>query len=84
MGRLVHNKPSVTIRTEFHKPEKGRYIHPTENRALTHYEAALLQGFPPDHQWVGSKLSIARQIGNAVPVALGQAIARHLSSAIRS
>lgn len=82
MGRLNPDKPSVTIRTEFFKPEKGRYLHPTENRALTHYEAALLQGFPDDHQWAGSKVSIARQIGNAVPVPLGRAIAKHLAACI--
>ena len=79
MGRLRWERPSVTIRTEFFKPEKGRYLHPTENRALTHYEAALIQGFPASHRWVGSKTSIARQIGNAVPVPLGAAIARHLA-----
>lgn len=78
MGRLHWNKPSVTIRTEFFKPEKGRYIHPSADRAITHYEAARLQGFPDDALWVGSKTTIARQIGNAVPVALGQAIARQL------
>jgi DNA (cytosine-5)-methyltransferase 1 len=78
MGRLHWDKPSVTIRTEFFKPEKGRYLHPEEDRALTHYEAGLLQGFPPDYQWVGSKTAIARQIGNAVPIALGRAVARHL------
>lgn len=84
MGRLYPNKPSVTIRTEFFKPEKGRYLHPTEHRAITHYEAALLQGFRPEHQWVGSKLSIARQIGNAVPIPLGRAIAKHLAKALSS
>jgi DNA (cytosine-5)-methyltransferase 1 len=78
MGRLHWDKPSVTIRTEFFKPEKGRYLHPEEHRALTHYEAALLQGFRPDYKWVGSKTAIARQIGNAVPIALGRAIAQHL------
>ncbi len=82
MGRLHWDKPSVTIRTEFFKPEKGRYLHPTEHRAITHYEAALLQGFSPEHQWVGSKVSIARQIGNAVPVPLGKAIAKHLANAL--
>lgn len=84
MGRLHLDKPSVTIRTEFFKPEKGRYLHPTENRAITHYEAALLQGFPPEHQWVGSKVAIARQIGNAVPIALGKAIGEHLAKALDS
>lgn len=80
MGRLHWDKPSVTIRTEFFKPEKGRYLHPSEDRALTHYEAALIQGFPENHRWVGSKTSIGRQIGNAVPIPLGTAIARHLAA----
>lgn len=71
MGRLHIDKPSVTIRTEFNKPEKGRYLHPFENRAITHHEAARLMGFPDDYLWVGSKTSIARQIGNAVPIPLG-------------
>ncbi len=75
MGRLHWNKPSVTIRTEFFKPEKGRYLHPIEHRAITHYEAAVLQGFPDTHRFVGSKTAIARQIGNAVPIPLGRAIA---------
>lgn len=78
MGRLHWDKPSVTIRTEFFKPEKGRYLHPDADRALTHYEAALFQGFLPTHRFVGSKTDIARQIGNAVPIPLGAAIGRLL------
>ncbi|MFJ8647016.1 DNA cytosine methyltransferase [Streptomyces sp. NPDC093546] len=76
MGRMHDDRPSVTIRTEFYKPEKGRYLHPVENRPITHYEAALIQGFPDDFKWFGSKIQIARQIGNAVPVGLGRALAR--------
>ncbi|GAA4598086.1 DNA cytosine methyltransferase [Planotetraspora phitsanulokensis] len=78
MGRLWWDRPSVTIRTEFYKPEKGRYLHPKADRPITHLEAALLQGFPPNYKWVGSKIQIARQIGNAVPAGLAQAIAREL------
>ena len=78
MGRLRADRPSVTIRTEFFKPEKGRYLHPTEHRAITHYEAALLQGFPDRHRFIGSRTAIARQIGNAVPIPLGAAIAKQL------
>lgn len=78
MGRLRWDRPSVTIRTEFFKPEKGRYLHPTEHRALTHHEAARIQGLPDDYRWVGSKASIARQIGNAVPVPLAEALGRQL------
>ena len=78
MGRLHWDRPSVTIRTEFFKPEKGRYLHPEADRAITHLEAARLQGFSDEHLWVGSKTSIAKQIGNAVPKWLGEAIARSL------
>lgn len=81
MGRLTWEKPSVTIRTEFFKPEKGRYIHPDEDRVITHYEAALIQGFPKDYRWVGTREQIARQIGNAVPIPLGKAIGRWLVDA---
>lgn len=78
MGRLRWDRPSVTIRTEFFKPEKGRYLHPVEDRALTLLEASRIQGFPDDHHWVGSKTAIARQIGNAVPIPLGRALATQI------
>lgn len=78
MGRLRWEDPAVTIRTEFFKPEKGRYLHPKADRAITHYEAAVLQGFPETHKFVGSKTAIAKQIGNAVPIPLGEAIAKKL------
>lgn len=83
MGRLDEDSPSVTIRTEFDKPEKGRYLHPTANRAITHFEAARLQGFPDDFKWLGSKPKIARQIGNAVPVQLARAISERLIFAVK-
>lgn len=82
MGRLKWDAPSVTIRTEFFKPEKGRYVHPRADRAITHFEAARLQGFPDDFKWYGSKVAIARQIGNAVPVQLGRAVALSVLGAL--
>ena len=87
MGRLEWDQPSVTIRTEFFKPEKGRYLHPEHhsedlkapgNRPLTHLEAALIQGFDLETKWCGSKTEIARQIGNAVPPPLARAIAEEV------
>lgn len=78
MGRLWWDKPSVTVRTEFFKPEKGRYLHPSAHRPITHREAARLQSFPDDFVFEGTKVEIARQIGNAVPVELAKAIAEHL------
>lgn len=86
MGRMQWKFPSHTIRTEFFKPEKGAYLHPQwdkhgrnrVNRPITHLEAARLQGFDDEFHWCGSKIEIARQIGNAVPVGLARAIAKHI------
>ena len=75
-GRLWWDRPSVTIRTEFFKPEKGRYLHPDQHRPITHREAARLMGFPDDFRFVGTKTEIAKQIGNAVPPHLGGAVGR--------
>lgn len=91
MGRMRWDAPSLTIRTEFFKPEKGQYLHPQWdrsnpkrriNRVITHLEAAQLQDFPESYTWCGSKTEIARQIGNAVPVGLAAALARHIRAAL--
>lgn len=82
MGRVHWDRPSVTIRTEFFKPEKGRYLHPEQPRAISHLEAARLQGFPDDFVWCGTKLQIARQIGNAVPVPLARGLATHIAACL--
>jgi len=74
-GRLWWDKPAFTIRTEFFKPEKGRYLHPCEHRPITHREAARLQSFPDSFKFVGTKIEIAKQIGNAVPPLLAARIA---------
>jgi DNA (cytosine-5)-methyltransferase 1 len=74
-GRLWWDRPAFTIRTEFFKPEKGRYLHPTQHRPITHREAARLQGFPDSFVFKGSKIEIAKQIGNAVPPPLAARIA---------
>lgn len=83
MGRLSWDRPSVTIRTEFFKPEKGRYLHPEEPRGLTLAEGAVLQGFDEAALWYGTRAQVARQIGNAVPVQLASAIALQLNNALR-
>lgn len=92
MGRMRWDAPSLTIRTEFFKPEKGQYLHPQwdpnrprnrVNRVITHQEAGLLQTFPADFAWCGSKTDIARQIGNAVPARLAEAIARSVFARLK-
>lgn len=75
LGRLWWDRPAFTIRTEFYKPEKGRYLHPEAHRPITHREAARLQTFPDEFVFEGSKIEIARQIGNAVPPLLARALA---------
>ena len=74
-GRLWWDRPSFTIRTEFFKPEKGRYLHPEQHRPITHREAARLQSFPDSFIFMGTKIEIAKQIGNAVPPLLAARIA---------
>jgi DNA (cytosine-5)-methyltransferase 1 len=74
-GRLWWDRPAFTIRTEFYKPEKGRYLHPKQHRPITHREAARLMSFPDDFGFKGTKIEIARQIGNAVPPLLARRIA---------
>lgn len=84
-GRLWWDRPACTIRTEFFKPEKGRYLHPTEHRPITVREAARLQSFedafvfPENH----SMVSVAKQIGNAVPPRLAAAVARAVGDHLR-
>ena len=83
-GRLWWDKPAYTIRTEFFKPEKGRYLHPSEHRPITIREAARCMSFPddfvlPDDQ---SMTSVARQVGNAVPCLLAQRIADELAACL--
>jgi len=79
-GRLWWNKPAFTIRTEFFKPEKGRYLHPKQHRPITHREAARFQSFPDDFVFTGTKIEIAKQIGNAVPPLLAARIADVVST----
>jgi len=80
-GRLWWNKPAVTIRTEFYKPEKGRYLHPVEDRSITVREAARCMSFGDDFFFPEeqSMTSVARQIGNAVPPGLAVHLARTLA-----
>lgn len=74
-GRLWWDRPACTMRTEFFKPEKGRYLHPSQHRPITHREAARFQSFPDEFQFCGNKIAIAKQIGNAVPPLLAARLA---------
>ncbi len=79
-GRLWWDRPALTIRTEFYKPEKGRYLHPSAHRPITVREAARCMSFRDDFYFpeMQSMTSVARQIGNAVPPLLARRIAEQL------
>lgn len=83
-GRLWWDRPALTIRTEFYKPEKGRYLHPSAHRPITVREAARLMSFPDDFVLPEEQAmsSIARQVGNAVPPLLARRIAESLAAAL--
>jgi DNA (cytosine-5)-methyltransferase 1 len=85
-GRLWWDRPALTIRTEFYKPEKGRYLHPSAHRPITVREAARLMSFPDDFVLPEDQAmsSIARQVGNAVPPLLAQSIAGALAESLRA
>lgn len=89
-ARLDPKKPSTTIRAGGGYGPKGDHlagfhppIHPYEARQLTVREAARLQSFPDDWILKGSKTAQGRQIGNAVPVKLAEAIAHHVVDLLR-
>lgn len=66
-GRLSWDKPSYTISTYFNRVGNGCFIHPEQNRLISLREGARLQSFPDQFVFYGSKTSIYKQIGNAVP-----------------
>ena len=76
-GRLNLNGLANTITTGFASPGRGRYVHPTKERALTAHEAARLQGFPDSFNFSGSagreltNKAYGKLIGDAVPPPLG-------------
>jgi DNA (cytosine-5)-methyltransferase 1 len=83
-GRLWWDRPALTIRTEFYKPEKGRYLHPSAHRPITVREAARLMSFPDSFEFPEdqSMTSVAKQIGNAVPPLLARKIAESLAKSL--
>lgn len=70
--RYHSQKPSRTIDTGHRN-----HFHYKANRVPTVRENARLQSFPDDFQVLGTRTAQNRQIGNAVPVFLAQAIALH-------
>ena len=85
-GRMSWDDVAPTITRGCGNPSKGRFIHPSENRAINMFEALILQGFPKTYKF-SSGLGIgkiASMIGEAFPPpmakAQGEVIGQLLSS----
>ena len=72
---------SPTITARFDSFTRGQFGHPEQIRTISLHEGQLLQTFPADYRFVGNKVEVARQIGNAVPPLLGCAIGSAIADA---
>jgi len=79
------DEPSATIRGINRPLPSGYPGHPNDAhaldpsiRAMTMLERALIQTFPPNFKWTGSKTDTEQMIGNAVPVRLAEFVAKAL------
>ena len=77
--RLAWDRPSPTLLTSPVQKATG-LCHPEELRPLTVREYARVQEFPDDFPFQGSVANKYKQIGNAVPLSLGEAAGRALLS----
>ena len=77
-GRMQWDAPANTLTTRCTTYSSGRFGHPVQDRSISLREAAALQSFPDWYEFHGINSHIARQIGNAVPVKLAEAIGRHI------
>ena len=82
-GRMEWDDVAPTITARFDSFTRGKFGHPTETRSISLREGARLQTFPDDYVFTGTKVEVARQIGNAVPVLLAESIGRSVASTLR-
>ncbi len=75
LRRLSFDKPAPTLVTHPAMPATD-LCHPVELRPLSIEEYSRVQGFPDDWKFYGNILDQYKQIGNAVPIKLGEAVAK--------
>ena len=74
-GRMAWDRPGPTLTSRCTDVYCGRFIHPEQDRGISLREAAALQTFGDDYEFFGKSIhENARQIGNAVPVRLAEAL----------
>lgn len=83
-GRIDPDKPGPTMTTACINPSKGRFLHPTEHHGITVRHAARFQTFPDSFIFYGGLMACGIQVGNAVPVQLGQAVLSSLTRALET
>lgn len=81
-GRLRGDHPSYTINTYYNRPGNGTFMHPEQDRLISHREAARLQSFQDEYRFFGSATSIRKQIGNAVPPLMARAIGETIKAGL--
>lgn len=87
-SRMKWDEPSPTMTTQCYGFGNGRFGHPSQNRAISLREAAILQTFPNNYKFVPNDKEvqisiIGKLIGNAVPVDLGKVIGKSLIQHIK-
>lgn len=87
-GRMSWDTVAPTMTTYCTGYNNGRFGHPDQDRAISIREAALIQSFPTDYDFINPNVRfslsrIAKHVGNAVPVLLGEAIARSVEKHIQ-
>ena len=81
-GRMSWDQPGPTITARFDSFSRGRFGHPVLDRTITLREGARIQTFPDDFEFLGSKVEVARQIGNAVPPLLAEKVADEIKKCL--
>jgi len=83
-GRMRWDATAPVLTTKCTSISNGRYGHPDQDRPISVREAASLQTFAEDFVFTGRIKSATRQVGNAVPVllaqAMGDAILHHVAA----
>lgn len=83
-GRYWSDRPATTITNNLSTPSSLRCIHYSQNRAITSREGARIQSFPDWFKFSGSRVSVNRQIGNAVPPLLALKIAENVRKTLKT